>query len=68
MVFRSSHDNVALTIYPAALFVAAMIALVSLGIYQWLSSRIGDDDEEAGDVAESEDSHDRLESSDTPFN
>lgn len=40
MVFRTSQDNVALTIYPAALFAAATLALVALGAYQWLSSRI----------------------------
>lgn len=40
MVFRTGRENIALTIYPASLFAAAMIALVALGAYQWLSSRI----------------------------
>jgi len=40
MVFRTSQDNIALTVYPAALFAAAMLALMALGAYQWLSSRI----------------------------
>jgi len=40
MVFKTGRDDIALTIYPAVLFAAAMLALVSLGAYQWLSSRI----------------------------
>lgn len=40
MVFRTSQEDVSLTIYPAALFAAATFALVGLGAYQWLSSRI----------------------------
>jgi hypothetical protein len=40
MVFRTSRENIALTVYPSVLFGAAMLALVALGSYQWLSSRI----------------------------
>ena len=40
MVFKTSRTSIPDTIYPAALFVASMLALVSLGLYQWLSSRI----------------------------
>ncbi len=40
MVFRTSQEDISLTIYPAALFAAATLALVGLGAYQWLSSRI----------------------------
>ena len=40
MVFKTSRASIPESIYPAALFVASMIALVSLGAYQWLSSRI----------------------------
>lgn len=40
MVFKTSRANIPDAIYPAALFIAAMAALVSLGGYQWLSSRI----------------------------
>ena len=40
MVFRTGLDNIPDAIYPAALFVAAMFALVALGSYQYLSSRI----------------------------
>lgn len=40
MVFKASRASISDVIYPAALFVAAMIALMSFGAYQWLSSRI----------------------------
>lgn len=40
MVFKTSRTSISDAIYPAALFMAAMVALVSLGAYQWLSSRI----------------------------
>ena len=40
MVFKASRAEISDAIYAAALFVASMIALVSLGAYQWLSSRI----------------------------
>lgn len=40
MVFETSRTDVSQSIYPAALFAAAMLALVSLGAFQWLSSRI----------------------------
>lgn len=51
MVFKSSRASIADAIYPATLFVAAMVALVSLGAYQWLSSRIDPaPDEDPGDL------------------
>lgn len=40
MTFEAGRTDVADAIYPAALFIASMFALVSLGAYQWLSSRI----------------------------
>lgn len=40
MVFKTSRTSIPDTIYPAALLVASMVSLVSLGLYQWLSSRI----------------------------
>lgn len=40
MVFKTGRDDIALTVYPATLFASAMFALVALGAYQWLSSRI----------------------------
>jgi hypothetical protein len=43
MVFKTSRENIPDAIYPAALFIAAMAALVALGGYQWLSSRINPD-------------------------
>lgn len=40
MVFKAGRGNIAESIYPATLFGASMLALVALGLYQWLSSRI----------------------------
>ncbi|WP_338530383.1 GNAT family acetyltransferase [Nitratireductor thuwali] len=40
MVFKTSREDIPAVIYPAALFASAMIALVALGVYQWLSSRV----------------------------
>jgi hypothetical protein len=55
MIFRTSSEGYQLAIYPTALFMAAMLALVALGLYQWLSSRIGDDAEAPRDIARDED-------------
>ena len=38
MVFETSRTDVTRSIYPAALFAAVMLALVSLGAFQWLSA------------------------------
>lgn len=43
MVFKTSREAVSAVIYPAALFASAMLALVALGVYQWLSSRVESD-------------------------
>lgn len=40
MVFKASRTQISDASYAAGLLVSAMIALVSLGAYQWLSSRI----------------------------
>ena len=40
MIFKTSRTSIPEAVYPAALFMASMFALVSLGAYQWLSSRI----------------------------
>jgi hypothetical protein len=40
MIFETSRTDVTRSIYPAALFATSMLALVSLGAFQWLSSRI----------------------------
>jgi hypothetical protein len=40
MIFETSRTDVTRAVYPAALFAAAMFALLALGAYQWLSSRI----------------------------
>lgn len=40
MIFKASRENIADSVYPAVLFGVAMLALVGLGLYQWLSSRI----------------------------
>lgn len=46
MVFQTSREGIELAVYPAALFAATMLALVALGAYQWLSSRIDRQDED----------------------
>ena len=54
MIFETSRTDVTKSIYPAALFVAAMFALIALGLFQWLSSRIAtppDDADKAGEDA-----------------
>lgn len=43
MIFKTSREDIPSAIYPAMLFVAAMLALAALGAYQWLSSRIEPD-------------------------
>lgn len=40
MVFKSSRTNIADSIYATGLLMSAVVALVALGAYQWLSSRI----------------------------
>lgn len=40
MIFKTSRTDISQSIYPAALFIAAMLSLTALGAYQWLSSRI----------------------------
>ena len=40
MVFKTTRTSIPEVIYPALLLVASMLALTSLGAYQWLSSRI----------------------------
>ncbi len=40
MIFEAGRTDVRLALYPAALFGVAMFALVALGLFQWLSSRI----------------------------
>ena len=40
MIFKASRTDLSDAVFPAFLFMAAMLALVSLGVYQWLSSRI----------------------------
>ncbi len=51
MVFEAGRTDLTKAVYPAILFASAMLALVSLGLFQWLSSRIApppDDAEEEG--------------------
>ncbi len=54
MVFKTSRTEIPHTIYPAILFAASMVALVSLGLDQWLSSRIAPASERERDASESE--------------
>jgi hypothetical protein len=40
MIFEASRTELERSIYPSILFTASMFALVALGAFQWLSSRI----------------------------
>jgi hypothetical protein len=40
MVFDASRGDLAATVYPIALFCVAVLALVGLGVYQWLSNEV----------------------------
>lgn len=40
MAFEANRGDVQNAIYPAALFAASVFALIGLGVYQWLSSRV----------------------------
>lgn len=42
MVFKTHLQSIPDTIYPAALLLVASLALVALGAYQYLSSRLGE--------------------------
>lgn len=39
MIFEAGRTEVERAVYPAVLFATAMLALVALGAFQWLSSR-----------------------------
>ena len=52
MVFEAGRTELAHSIYPAILFGTAMFALVALGAFQWLSSRIAVPPEEAEEEGE----------------
>jgi hypothetical protein len=45
MVFQATREGIQYAIFPASLFLASMFALIALGAYQWLSSRIDNDSE-----------------------
>jgi len=54
MVFETGRTDITKALYPAALFGAAMFALIALGLFQWLSSRIAappDADDASGEDA-----------------
>lgn len=51
MVFRANHGSPSEALYPALLLISATLALVGLGLYQWLSSRI----DRRGEVSEKRD-------------
>ncbi len=40
MILKTSRTDISQSIYPATLFISAMLSLTALGAYQWLSSRI----------------------------
>jgi hypothetical protein len=50
MIFETSRTDVGQSIYPAALFATAMFALIALGLFQWLSSRIAPAPDSAPDA------------------
>jgi hypothetical protein len=47
MTFETGRTEIGDAVYPAALLAAAMFALVALGVFQWLSSRIATPPEDA---------------------
>ena len=54
MTFETGRTDISHALYPAGLFAAAMFALLALGAFQWLSSRIAappEDAEEHGEDA-----------------
>lgn len=46
MIFEAGRTEISDAVYPALLFAAAMFALVALGAFQWLSSRIAPEGQE----------------------
>ena len=52
MIFEASRTELERSVYPAILFGVAMFALVALGAFQWLSSRIAVPPEEAEEEGE----------------
>lgn len=66
MVFQTSRRGIEYALYPAGLFVAAMFALVALGVYQWLSSRIVSDSALDGPNPPSDEAEARREKKRTP--
>jgi hypothetical protein len=43
MIFKANQSSISDAIYPAFLFIAAMLGQMALGVYQWLSSRSDED-------------------------
>jgi hypothetical protein len=50
MIFETSRTDVTLSVYPAVLFGVVMLTLLSLGAFQWLSSRIAPAPDASGDM------------------
>jgi len=40
MIFEAGRTDITRVLYPSVLFATAMFALIALGLFQWLSSRI----------------------------
>lgn len=55
MIFETSRTDVTHSIYPAVLFAVVMLTLVSLGAFQWLSSRIAPDPAESEEDVDDDD-------------
>ena len=50
MVFEAGRTQIERAVYPAILFGTAIVALVALGAFQWLSSRTRETPAEAADA------------------
>jgi hypothetical protein len=57
MVFEAGRTEIERAVYPALLFGTAMFALVALGAFQWLSSRIAPPPDDTEVDAENEIDH-----------
>jgi hypothetical protein len=54
MIFEASRTDKSETVYPALLFAVSAFALIALGCYQWLSSRIAPEARREDEAIEAE--------------
>jgi hypothetical protein len=38
-IFKSGTEDISLLLYPAIIIMTAILAMVGLGVYQWLSAK-----------------------------